>query len=92
MHKDEASNGFKILSNPDNVKISKMLYTNGNLSYDDLLIMIGSTEEELKDSLKLMEKGNLIRKLDDEVYSINKEYIDELLDFIRTPCGCGKKL
>ena len=34
-----------------------------------------------------MEQGNLIIKKGN-VYSINKEYVDELLDFIRTPCGC----
>jgi predicted transcriptional regulator len=87
MHKDEASQGFTILSNSSRVKIAKFLYVRGDLSYDDLLFTIGDSEDELKESLDIMEKGNLIIKKGN-MYSINKEYIDELLDFIRTPCGC----
>lgn len=48
MHKDEASYGFYILSKPDRVKISKMLYLRGALSFDDLLFIIGEEKEELK--------------------------------------------
>lgn len=87
MHKDEASQGFLILSNPSRVKIAKFLYTKGDLSYDDLLYITGDSKEELNDSLKMMEEGSLIIKNDDS-YAINKEYVDSLLDFIRTPCGC----
>ncbi len=87
MHKDEASAGFAILSNPNRVKIAKFLYVNGTLSYDDLLYITGD-EAELNGSLRLMEEGSLIKKSGDNAYSINKEYVDSLLDFIRTPCGC----
>ncbi len=87
MHKDEASQGFTILSNPSRVKIAKFLYVRGDLSYDDLVYIIGDSEDELIQSLNIMEQGNLIIKKGN-MYSINKEYVDELLDFIRTPCGC----
>ncbi len=87
MHKDEASAGFAILSNPNRVKIAKFLYVNGTLSYDDLLYITGD-EDELNESLRLMEEGSLINRSGDRSYSINKEYVDSLLDFIRTPCGC----
>ncbi len=87
MHKDEASAGFAILSNPNRVKIAKFLYVNGTLSYDDLLYITGD-EGELNASLRLMEEGSLIVKNDANSYSINKDYVDSLLDFIRTQCGC----
>lgn len=87
MHKDEASYGFYILSKPDRVKISKMLYVRGDLSFDDLLYIIEEEKEELEKDLNLMIKGNLITK-NGEIYSINKDYVDSLLDFIKTPCGC----
>lgn len=88
MHKDEASIGFKILSDSNRVKIAKFLYTKGDLSFDDLLCISGYEENELKASLQLMIDNSLINKKDDNMYSINKEYVDTLLDFIRTPCGC----
>lgn len=87
MHKDEAASGFAILSNPSRVKIAKFLYMKGTLSFDDLLYVTGDSEEELKESLQLMEDGCLLAKNGDS-YSINKEYVDLLMDFVRTPCGC----
>ena len=87
MHKNEAAEGFQILSDPNRVKIAKFLYVNNSLSYDDLLSIITDDKEELDSSLKMMEDGNLIRK-DNDVYFINKDYVDSLMDFIRTPCGC----
>ncbi len=87
MHKDEAAYGFSVLSKPDRVKIAKMLYVRGDLSFDDLLFMIGEDQEELKEDLKLMLEASLIVK-NNEIYSINKEYVDSLLDFIKKPCGC----
>ncbi len=87
MHKDEAASGFEILSNPSRVKITKFLYMKGTLSFDDLLYVTGDSEEELKESLQLMEDGCLLTKNGDS-YSINKEYVDSLMDFVRTPCGC----
>lgn len=87
MHKDEASQGFKILSNPDRVKICKFLYTKGDFTYEDLLMITNNSEDELNESLKMLVDGSLVIKNSD-TYSINKEYIDTLLDFIKTPCGC----
>ncbi len=87
MHKDEASQGFTILSNPTRVKIAKFLYINNQLSYDELLMITSEDEVELNNHLKLMIEGNLISKQDND-YFINRDYVDSLLDFIRTPCGC----
>ena len=87
MHKDEASYGFSILSDSTKVKIAKFLYINNELSFDDLLMISGLNEDELIISLNLMEQGHLIKK-EGNNYFINKEYVDTLLDFIRTPCGC----
>ncbi len=87
MHKDEAAAGFLILSDPSRVKITKFLYLRGELSFDDLLAITGDEEKTLIDSLKMMENGSLIGK-DGDMYKINRQYVDELLDFIRTPCGC----
>ncbi len=87
MHKDEASQGFTILSNPTRVKIAKFLYINNQLSYDELLMITAEDEVELNKHLKLMIEGNLISKQDND-YFINRDYVDSLLDFIRTPCGC----
>ena len=87
MHKDEASYGFSILSDSTRVKIAKFLYINNELSFDDLLMISGLNEDELIISLNLMEQGHLIKK-EGNNYFINKEYVDALLDFIRTPCGC----
>ena len=41
MHKKEASELFKILGNEDRVKIMKMLYNRGNLTFSELLQIIG---------------------------------------------------
>ncbi len=90
MHKDEASYGFNILSNPTRVKIAKFLYINNNLDYLDLLAISGEQESELNNHLNLMIEANLITKQNDTYY-INKDYVDSLLDFIRTPCGCCHK-
>lgn len=87
MHKDEAANGFEILSNPDRVKITKFLYVNGSLSKDQLISISSCSSEDVESHLLLMEENNLITK-DGDIYSANKEYIDTLMDFVRVPCGC----
>ncbi len=87
MHKDEAANGFEILSNPDRVKITKFLYVNGSLSKDQLISISSCSPEDVESHLLLMEENNLITKSGD-IYSANKEYIDTLMDFVRVPCGC----
>lgn len=90
MHKDEVSQGFSILSNPTRVKIAKFLYINNSLNYLDLLAITNEAEDELNNHLKMMIDGNLITK-ENDTYFINKNYIDSLLDFIRTTCGCCHK-
>ena len=90
MHKDEAATGFSILANPNRVKIAKMLYVKGDLSFDDLSNLIDENNECLIKSLNIMVTSSLIKK-NGEMFSINKEYVDELLDFIKTPCKCSHK-
>ena len=97
MHKDEAARGFALLANPDRVKICKMLYNKGDLSYEELLAMMSDEEELKKNHSNLPHGGFVIRSgttglnaLADK-YSIRKGYLDTLLDFIKNPCGCTRK-
>ena len=90
MHKKEASELFNVLGNEDRVKIMKMLYNGGDLTFKELLSIIGCDEKELTDSLEKLLYFNLITT-DNEIYSCNRELLTELLSFIVTPCGCVKK-
>lgn len=90
MHKKEASELFNVLGNEDRVKIMKMLYNRGDLTFKELLSIIGCDEKELTDILEKLLYFNLITT-DNEIYSCNRELLNELLSFIVTPCGCVKK-
>lgn len=90
MHKKEASELFNVLGNEDRVKIMKMLYNRDDLTFKELLSIIGCDEKELTDSLEKLLYFNLITT-DNEIYSCNRELLNELLSFIVTPCGCVKK-
>lgn len=90
MHKKEASELFNVLGNEDRVKIMKMLYNRGDLTFKELLSIIGYDENELTDSLEKLLYFNLITT-DNEIYSCNKKLLNELLSFIITPCGCVRK-
>lgn len=87
MHKKEAAYLFGILSNEDAVKISKFLYNQGELSFLDLKMIIGCDDFTLNDTLNKMIDANLVIK-DKDVYKSNIVLYDELLAFIKTPCGC----
>lgn len=87
MHKKEASELFNVLGNEDRVKIMKMLYNRGKLTFKELLSIIGCDEKELTDSLEKLLYFNLITT-DNKIYSCNRELLNELLSFIITPCGC----
>lgn len=88
MHKDEAAAGFSVLSDSMRVKMVKFLYVKmDKMSYDELSQITGKNKEELDDDIALLLERGFITK-NGEYYSANKEYIDSLLDFIRTPCGC----
>lgn len=88
MHKDEAAAGFSALSDSMRVKIVKFLYVKRDkMSYDELSEITGKDKADLDaDIALLLERGLIIKNGD--CYSDNKEYVDSLLDFIRTPCGC----
>lgn len=90
MHKKEASELFNVLGNEDRVKIMKMLYNRGDLTFKELLSIIDCDEKELTDSLEKLLYFNLITT-DNEIYSCNRELLNELLSFIITPCGCVRK-
>lgn len=87
MHKDEAARGFAILANPNRVKICKMLYNKGDLSYEELRAIF-EDETTLKEDLKTLIEGGFVVVTDK--YSLRKGYLDSLMDFIKTPCGCTK--
>ncbi len=88
MHKDEAAAGFSVLSDSMRVKMVKFLYVKmDKMNYDELSQITGKDKEELDDDIALLLERGFITK-NGEYYSANKEYIDSLLDFIRTPCGC----
>lgn len=91
MHKQEASYLFSILSNGERVKILKFLYNNKIVySFDMIKAFVDLNEEELKSSLDLLLDNNLILSKDNG-YMANYQFIGELMDFIRTPCGCSHK-
>lgn len=90
MHKDEAALGFKALSDGYRVKIVKKLYNKGSMDFNALISEIGIDEIKLNDALAILLESNLIT-LENNIYSANKEYINILLDFIKTPCGCMRK-
>lgn len=90
MHKKEASELFNVLGNEDRVKIMKKLYNRGDLTFKELLSIIGCDEKELTNSLEKLLYFNLITT-DNEIYSCNRELLNELLSFIITPCGCVRK-
>lgn len=87
MHKKEAAYLFGILANEDNVKISKFLYNQGELSFLDLKMIIGSDDITLNNNLNTLIEANLVIK-DGDTYKANIVLYDELLEFIKTPCGC----
>ena len=91
MHKDDAAKLFALLSDGDRVKIVKKLYMNNVLSYDELKDIIDTSEEKLKKDLSQLVSANMI-KVDQNSYTPNKDLIDELMNFIKTPCKCANKM
>ncbi len=90
MHKDEAALGFKALSDGIRVKIVKKLYNKGSMDFNTLILENGIDEIKMKEALAILLDSNLVI-LDNNIYSANKDYINTLLDFIKTPCGCMRK-
>lgn len=90
MHKYEAACGFEALSDPYRVKIIKKLYNKGPMDFNTLLNEIGIEKEKLMEALAILLGTQLITD-DFYIYKANKNYIDTLLDFIKTPCECMRK-
>lgn len=89
MHKQEASILFRALSNPNSVKVAKMLYNKGNLSNNELKLIMNIDEKSYNLALKELSDVNLI--FVNEMVELNKPLLEQLLSFITTPCGCMKK-
>ena len=90
MHKQEASELFLVLGNPDRVKIIKFLYNNDIIYTLPMLENLVEFLDELDNNLKVLLENNLLLKKENG-YICNKEKVDELMSFITTPCGCMKK-
>lgn len=90
MHKEEASQLFGTLSDPNRVKITKMLYNKGELSLLELNGIMNIGNEQLINEVEVLIKSDLITKENDK-YKCNETLVLELMSFITTPCGCIKK-
>ena len=90
MHKQEASELFSTLGNPDRVKMMNFLYNNDIVYTLPMLENLVDSLDELGDNLKILLENNLLLKKENG-YVCNKEKIEELMNFIITPCGCMKK-
>lgn len=90
MHKQEASELFLVLGNPDRVKIMKFLYNNDIIYTLPMLENLVEFLDVLEKNLKVLLENNLLLKKENG-YICNKEKVDELMSFITTPCGCMKK-
>lgn len=87
MHKDDASFLFSVLGNASRVKIVKMLYNKSSMNEETLIEKMEG--EDLKEHLDILLKSQLIFKNDKE-YECNKPLVEELMQFIVTPCKCCK--
>ncbi len=91
MHKQEASILFKALSEPNRVKIVKVLYHNKEFCVNELLNKVDCGQSTLCFHLKTLVNVNLLRQRKDgrkTYYSCNKELVDQLMSFIPTRCKC----
>lgn len=94
MHKKEASYLFKALSDESRVKIVKKLYHNEELCACKILEFVDCLQPTLSHHLSiLVDSGLLYSRKDGKwtYYKANKEMIDELMAFIKTPCKCEEE-
>lgn len=93
MNKTEASNMFKALGDEKRLKIVKKLYNGGEMCACELLELFSCAQSTLSHHLDILVKAKLIIVREAGKwchYSANKEVIDELLNFIVTPCNCAR--
>lgn len=91
LHKEEVAELFKVLANPNRVKMVKQLYNNASKTEADFKESFDCKESALRYHLDLLVKSDLIhREGNDEnpVYTINKPLVEELMSFVMTPCHC----
>ncbi|MBP3713040.1 MAG: hypothetical protein J6I69_00495 [Bacilli bacterium] len=91
MHKDEAAYLFGILGDSVIVKIIKFLYVKGPLSFNDLGVVSDLNEMKLNATLDKLCLASLVLRTETEMYRVNKKKVDELMEFVRTPCECTSK-
>lgn len=87
MHKQEASYLFSLLSDGDRVKIIKVLYNNDEVPYAKFNQIVDCDKNTLDTHLSLLVEGNLL-VCNQSIYKCNKELVDELMEFVKKPCGC----
>lgn len=90
LHKEEVAELFKVLANPNRVKMVKQLYNNASKTEEDFKNSFDCKETALRYHLDLLVKSDLIHRdgEDHPVYTINKPLVDELMTFVMTPCHC----
>ena len=90
MHKDDAAKLFSALGDENAVKMVKMLYNKGDMSFDKLKEVVGCSLLDFNKALEAMLGCELVI-MDNDICSLNKELLNTLLKFLVTPCGCTHK-
>lgn len=91
LHKEEVAELFKVLANPNRVKMVKQLYNNASKTEEEFKSSFDCKETALRYHLDLLVKSDLIHRKGEEgsfVYTINKPLVEELMTFVMSPCHC----
>ena len=89
MHKQEASILFGVLSDEDRLKMMKFLCVKGNMGVNDLLTLVNSEEKKFDKDLSILLCNNLV-STNEGLLVANIDLVNELMNFITTPCKCMK--
>ncbi len=91
MHKNDAAELFKVLGNPNRVKMLKILYNTESVSKNQFAKAFDCDDKALRYHLDLLTKCNLFKMNvtnESETYVCNRELVDELMSFVSTRCKC----
>ena len=91
MQKKEAAGLLKALGHELRLKMIKVVMKNNDITASELLKIMGCTQPTLSHHTKiLVDSGLVVLRRDWKWihYSVNLEKIQELCDFISTPCCC----
>lgn len=89
MYKEQASNLFKALAEPNRLKIVKLLINNDEICACDLLSIVDCKQATLSHHLKvLFDSGLLLSRKEGKniIYSVNKVLYRELVLFMDDEC------